>query len=345
MPTIQKRDSENMSAALNNGDDARVESGLKKSKSSSEVVSKTATEIALETWGMIVSNWGEGKFNSPTEAEALFEKFFSKDCTIDATHGCAGLHSKFKMYGFAELQEWFNMLVDTDNEGLKINFVASPTTEGEVWHHFEIETCTNKATGKKVHNTSGVVIINFEGAKVSKIVQINHAPAAFAAMYSNNAEDVVPQHPALPSFEPAADPKAAFEALFGRWAAGDFSHAETKEALCEQYITSDCVLDYSSHVMPSLFKVYTGHAGFEAWNSGVVAEQWDLSNMEVAVTTGLKPGCVLMKVSCDIKHKTTSKEVKGAVSYQEGAYNAEGKFVHVRVYWTDPAAIAAIHTA
>lgn len=307
---------------------------------------ETKTDIALATWAKLVTEWGAGKFNDPETADATIEEFFARDCVVDATHGCAGLHPTFKSYGYADLKDYWAMIADFEMEGrVRINFVASPRSEGEVWHHFEVEVLAHKATGKRAHATSGVCIVSFDGARISKLVLINQAPATIAAMYSTDPDGTVPQSATLPSFAPALDPKAAAEAMVARWAAGEFNGAETKQAAVEKHVVADCLIDHTSPAMPSLLKAYTGHEGLEAWNSGVVGEQWELSNVDIAMAAGIKAGCVLTYFSCDIKHKATGKEAKGVVSYQENAYNSEGQYVYTRSYWVDPAAVAAIHAA
>jgi len=306
---------------------------------------ETKTDVALAAWAKVLTEWGAGKFNDPETADATYEELFTRDCVVDATHGCAGLHPTFKYYGFADLKDYWAIFADFEMEGLRLNSVASPRTEGEVWHHFETELVTHKVTGKQVRGNSGICIVTFEGAKISKLLLINQAPAAVAATYSTDPVESVPQSATLPSFEPAPDPKATAEAMFARWGAGEFNDAETKQTAIEKYVVADCVIDHTSPAMPSLFKEYMGHEGLEAWNSGVVSEQWELSNVDVAMAVGIKAGCVLMYFSCDIKHKTTGKEAKKVISYQENAYNAEGQYVYTRTYWVDPAAIAAIHAA
>lgn len=334
---MQKRDSENIANAAT----PPITDALPLKKRRSSELSKT--DVALAAWGQLLSEWGAGKFNDPEVAGAAIDEFFTKDCVIDATNGIAGLHPKFKVYTYATVQDYFAMLADFDFEGMKANFVANPHTEGEVWHHAETAVTTHKITGKKVQNASGLCIVTFAGAKVSKLVLINRAASALAAMYNADQDVPVQQPVAMPSFEPAADPMPIFQAIFASWGAGEFNNADTKQATLEKFIVPNCVLDHSSPAMPSLLKAYTGHTGVEEWNIGVVSELWEMSNLDVAATAGITPGCVLMKMAFDVKHKKTGKEAKGVISYQEFAYNTEGKFVYSKTYWADPVAIAAIH--
>lgn len=321
---------------------ADADAGINKSTSSSEAMSKT--DVALATWAKLLTEWGAGKLNNPETVDATVAEYFTHDAIVDATNGCTGLHSFFKVYDYAGLKDFWAVFAEFDMPELQLNFVASPQTEGEVWHHFDTGLCTHKRTGKKLNNCSGVCIATFAGAKVSKLLYVNNTPAAMAAMMDADEAVLVPQPPLLPNFDPAADAKAASDAVFALWAAGEFSKAETKQAALEKYVVAEVVIDQSSPAMPALLKPYTGHDGFEAWNSGVVGEQWELSHVDVAVTA-LKPGCVLMKFACDIKHKTTGKEAKGVVAFHENAYNAEGQYVYTKTYWTNAAAIAAIHAA
>lgn len=44
----------------------------------------------------------------------------------------------------------------------------------------------------------------------------------------------------------------------------------------------------------------------------------------MAAIAGLKPGCVMQRMTFDVMHKTTNKEAKGVQMYNEVAYNIEG---------------------
>merc|ERR1712023_125210 len=142
------------------------------------------------------------------------------------------------------------------------------------------------------------------------------------ALYGAIAD--VPTVVKLPAFEPHPDPKAAYEAMFAAWGAGEFAKAETKQASLDKLVRPDAVIDASSAVLPDVFKVYHGHAGLDAWANNVFGS-WEVARIDITLETGLKPGCVMRKVEIDAKRE--GSEAMGIVLYSETAYDTDGRMV------------------
>merc|ERR1712224_363265 len=64
--------------------------------------------------------------------------------------------------------------------------------------------------------------------------------------------------------------------------------------------------------------------------------------MEVTAEVGLKPGCGMQRLECDVTH--AGKEAKGIVIYIEIAYDADGKAVSNKHFWANPKVAASLYT-
>lgn len=307
---------------------------LKRSKSNIEAATP------LERITELVEAWKAGKFNGD-DVDANIDAFFTDDFVhdVETSAGHTGA-APFKKYGKAATKEWFIFAAQWDLKGLDISFVQSPKSPDEVWQRFESTEAVWKPTGKSVPMTM-IFISTWTKGKCSKMSAIYDDPARAAAVQTDDAP--IPPAATLPSFEPHPDPKSCWDILFPLWAMGEFAKPETKQAALDKYVAADVVQDATSSVLPEILKPYVGHAGVDTWCNDVIGATWELSNIDVAAVAGLKPGCVLQRFTCDVKHNKTGKEAKGVDMYMEMAYNTDGKFVWAKHYFANPQLLASIY--
>ena len=99
---------------------------------------------------------------------------------------------------------------------------------------------------------------------------------------------------------------------------------------------------FSESALPDVLVPRVGPEGINAWVKYTDAT-WELSNVDAAPVAGLKPGCVMMRMTFDVKHKTTGKEAHGVRMYNELAYNAAGQYVYARHYYVNAPLLASIY--
>jgi len=294
--------------------------------------------IALGRWDEMIAAWGQGRFNTPETFDEARKAFFSKDAVIDVGRNEHAGVKAFKEYSFDTMNEWFDYLGTFDLSDVAVNAVLSSKDASQLWQQLRC-TATSKATGKSAH-IELLSIIDFDGAMVKRITNLYADPKRHA--YLNGTEETLTQVQ-LPSFEPHPDPMPVYEALFAMWAAGDFANAETKAANFDKTAHPQAVLDASNAALPAdIFKTYHGHAGLDEWANGVVGK-WEFTRMDVTAAVGLKPGCVMQRLDCDVKYE--GKEANGIVIYVELAYNTDGKAVYNKLFWANPRVVASLYGA
>jgi len=334
MSTIQKRDSENH-MPVNSIAGAPPE--LTKSKSS-ELKAAPEKQNAVGRTTNFLSAWGAGRFNSE-DTDAVYSalaEFFTEDCIADVSSAAHSGVAAYKVHhGFAGLRDWFDFLGGFDFEGIGMSHVEGPTPN-EIWMKFSSTNAVCKATGKSVPSLC-FTVLTWEGDKCSKLQLIPYNPASVAAVCSK--EDApIPAFVKLPAFEPHPKPLEQFGEKMALWGAGEFSKPEVRS----EHIVADCVDDLTDSVLPDLFKAYVGPDGIgESIDHQVT--MWELSNIDAVPIVGLAPGCVMARVTFDVKHKTTGKEAKGVQQYNEFAYSADGKIVSGRHYFVNAPLLASIY--
>lgn len=342
--TIVKRDSENFMQANFSPNrpavspaDATAKLQKRDSKKGTAVKrdTKSAHRSQVDRTSDLIAAWGDGRFNSGDDA--AYEEFFTQDVVVDAS---AAVHSgvaAFKTYhGFDGAKEWFAWGSCFELEGVDIAHVAAPI-ESEVWLRFEVahDVCKKTGKGGAYH---AIAVFSWVGDKCAKIVNVPYQPARIAAICSE--QDVpIPPMAALPPFEPHPAPMEVYEKIMQMWGANELSSPD----VCKMYVAPDAVNDVSDSTMPDVLKVYEGVTGSLEWMD-YMATHWELSNIDVKPVAGLKPGCVMHRFTCDVKHKTSGKEAaKGWQVYTELAYNVQGQFVYSRNYFVNATLLASIY--
>merc|ERR1711998_89778 len=156
-----------------------------------------------------------------------------------------------------------------------------------------------------------------------------------------NGKEEAPSEVDMPAFKPHPDPMPVYEAAFAMWGAGEFANPETKQANFDKTTHPQVIMDVSNPALPAdIFKRYHGHAGVDEWANGVIGK-WEFTRMEIAAEVGLKPGCVMQRLECDVKH--AGKEATGIVTYVELAYDADGKAVYNKSFWANPLVVASLY--
>lgn len=341
MSTLQKRDSENQ-VPINVETGATPE--LKKSKSDKAAggvlpSSNLASSVsAVERTTELIAAWGAGRFNADdADAQlAAFKEFHTEDVVMDAS---AAAHSGVPAYkvhnGFAGLKEWFDFLASFSFEAIEMSFVAGPAPN-EIWARFSSSMATWKPTGKGTP-FSCVTVYTWEGDKLKKMTLLPHNPAAIAAICSE--QDVpIPSTVQLPAFEPNPNPLEPFAEKMALWGAGEL----LKEEVRREHIAADAVDDQTDSALPDVLKPYRGIDGIGE-SVEYADKTWEISNVDAVPIVGLKPGCVHVRITMDIKHKTTGKEAKGLQKYSEFAYGADGKFVYARHFYVNAPLLASIN--
>lgn len=337
MSTLQKSDSENQVPG-------NVEAGatpeLKKSKSDHVAggVLPAKSVSAVERTSELIAAWGAGRFNAD-DADArfaAFAEFCTEDVVVDAS---AAAHSGVPAYkvhnGFAGLKEWFDFLSGFSFEGLEMSYVAGPAPN-EIWLRGSSSMATYKPTGK---GTPFYIfsVYTWEGDKLTKLTILPHNPAAVAAICSE--QDVaIPSTVQIPAFEPNPNPLEPFAEKMALWGAGEF----LKEEVRREHIAADAVDDQTDSALPDVLKPYRGIDGMGE-SVEYADKTWEYSNVDAVPIVGLKPGCVHVRISMDIKHKKTGKEAKGLQQYNEFAYDVDGKFVYARHFWVNAPLLASIY--
>jgi len=112
--------------------------------------------------------------------------------------------------------------------------------------------------------------------------------------------------------------------------------------VCSKHCAADAVHDLTESVLPDVLKPRLGPEGICEWNKFSDAT-WEMTNVDAVPVVGLKPGCVMMRLTFDVKHKTTGKEAHGVQMYNEFAYNAAGQYVYGRHMYVNAPLLASIH--
>jgi len=325
MSTIQQEITENLAPT-------NVAPQLTTTKSS-----ETAPKSAVKRTAELIAAWSAGRFNVG-DVDGAIAEFCSKDVVIDATSGAHVNVAEYKKtFGFDDAKDWFAFVGGFDYEDMSITHTAGPKPD-EVWMFFESSNAINKATGKGA-SMSLMQVLTWEGDKLRKVVFAFHQPERTAAISS--VEDVpVPPMLTLPLFAPHPDPIQPWTEKMALWGAGEFTKPETK--LMEKHIAPGAVVDATDTALPEVLKVYEGREGVSTWCEHTEAV-WEMSNIDIKPVTGLKPGCVMHRFVCDVKHKTTGKEVKGVQLFALCAYNTDGQFVYGRHYYVNSKALASIY--
>lgn len=324
MPTILKRDSENL-APVNTAP------ALKHSKS--EVRS------AYDRTADLFAAWGAGRFMTDSEGlDATIAEFFTEDVELDRSAAAHSGLDGYKVYhGHEGVKGWFEWLDAFDYEGLQMTFVAGPEPN-EVFLRSSVERLINKKTGK-VTPFCCVEVYTWEGSRCTKSVLSVFQPASVAAICSEEEHLPIPPFAQLPAFEPHPNPMEPWAEKMALWSAGDFY---SEEGLLEEHTAEDAVCIVSDSAMPEVFRTYEGVAGVKEWNDHG-SSLWELSNVALAPVAGLKPGCVLHRLTCDVKHKVTGKEAAGVQLFVECAYDVDGKFVYARHFFVNAPLLASIY--
>jgi len=259
---------------------------------------------------------------------------------VDASSAAHSGVEAYKVHsGFAGLKEWFGHVGLFEYEGVEMAQVAGPAP-GEVWLRFSSKKATCKATGKSVES-HGFNVFTWEGGRVTKLTAAVYNPASVAAIMSEE-EGPVPQPLPLPAFEPHPSPLEPFGEMMALWGAGEMSKAEVRA----QHCAADCVDDLTDTALAAgppgdVFKPHVGIDGLGAWIAHTDG-QWDMSGVDAAPVV-IAPGRVMMRLTCNIKHKVTGKEAKGVQMYNELAYDADGKFVYNRHFFVNAPLLASIY--
>jgi len=180
-------------------------------------------------------------------------------------------------------------------------------------------------------------VFTWESDKCTKLAVIIYNPATIAAIRSK--EDVpIPPAVQLPAFEPHPSPMEPFAAIMSLWGAGELNKAEVRR----KHFVVDAVDDLTDTALPDVLKANRGIDGTGTWMD-YVSTTWEVRNVEAVPVVGLKQGCVMARMTWDMKHKTTGKEAKRVQQYIELAYDVDGKFVHARHYWVNAPLLASIY--
>lgn len=327
MPAILKRDSENQLPA----NAAAGVPELKKVKSSESSAFARTSDV--------LGAWGAGRFNAEDAGAvyAALAEFFSEDCVVDVSSAAhSGVPAHKVHHGLAGVKDWFDFSAGFAYEGTEMSHVEG-SAPNEVWMRFSC-TAVCTATGKSAP-FHGVNVFTWEGGKATRLAVMIYNPATVAAICSE--EDVpIPSTVQLPSFEP--HPSDGLMELYGEkmalWGAGEFSKPEGRS----EHFAADIVDDMTDPALPDVLKAYTGldETGELLRH---IENTWEISNMDTAAVAGLAPGCVMIRLTFDVKHKTTGKEAKGVRTYLEAAYNADRKISFVRRYWANAPLLASIY--
>jgi len=337
MPTILKRDSENLAP------DNTVAPELKHSKSVEQQGTDDSKNVevqsAYDRTSNLLAAWGAGRFKTGNVDAALAE-FFTEDAVVDASSAAHSGVEAYKVHsGLAGVKEWFGYTDGFEFEGVKTAQVAGPAP-GEVWLRFSSEKSTCKATGKSAE-THGFNTFTWVGGKVTKMTAAVYNPASIAAIMSE--EEVPILKPlSLPAFEPHPNPLEPFGEMMALWGAGEMSKEEVRALHC----AADCVDDLTDTALATgplgdVFKPQVGLDGLGAWMAHTDG-QWEMSGVDAAPVV-IAPGRVMMRLRCDVRHKITGKEAKGVQMFNELAYDADGKFVYNRHYFVNAPLLASIY--
>lgn len=333
MSTIQKRDSEN--EIPGNTEAAPNLKRSKSSKSDAPTSEADPSAKAVERTSDFLAAWGAGRFNEG-DIEAALAEFIAEDAVLDTS---SGAHVGVDVYkvteGIAGVKGFLAWLGGFDMEGVEMSHVAAPVPN-EVWVRFSAAKCTSKVTGKSAPHHS-LWVYTWDGDKIAKLQGITYEPANTAATLSK--DDVpMPSTLQLPTFEPHHSPLEPFAEKMALWGAGEFLDAE----MCRKHCAADVVDDMTESALPDVLKPQVGPEGINEWVKYMDAT-WEMSNVDAVPVAGLKPGCVMMRMTFDVKHKTTGKEAHGVRMYNELAYNVAGQYVYARRYYVNAPLLASIY--
>jgi len=267
----------------------------------------------------------------------VVEAFFAEDLVVEVT---AGFTDPKTSYGRSDVNECLAFLSAFDLEGVALAFVPG-VKAGEIWLTWSTRKATHKLT-RRSSPDAGLIISTWEDRKCKAMKIVPADPSTLEALCSSAEGAQLPAAPALnPPFEPHPNPMAVWEKVWSGWSVGAFSRP-TKHQAFEKHWAPNLCLDAASAALPNVFKVYTGHAGGDEWTNGVVG-RWDTSRVSVSAVGGLKPGCVMQRLSFDCQHKDTRKAASGVEVYVLLAYDTDGKLVYGKHYFANPEVLASIY--
>jgi len=332
--TLQKRDSENMLSNTPQADD------VKSQKVEAAIAAEAAipTKTPVDQAAACLAAWGAGRFD-----ETAMKEFFTDDFVLDASSAAHSGVAAYKVHsGFGGLKDWFAFVGSFDFEELEFSYAAGQSAS-EVWVRSSAKKAVYKETGKSAPFDC-VNLFEWDGDKAlfAKMTVAVYNPATIAAIMSER-EPPFPFPPPvqLPAaFDPHLTPMEPFGEIMALWGSGELNNAEALRKHIAAAAVSD-LTDVALAVGP-LGEVFTAHLDQGEWMD-YQAEHWAMSNVDVAPIVGLKPGCVMARVSFDVKHKGTGKEAKGVQVFNELAYNADGQFVYLRHYWINAPLLASIY--
>jgi len=308
--------------------------------STKEAVAQDESSINMRRLAELMDAWGQGRFNSPETFGEAAEAFYAKDVVINvgSANPHVGAGATLRDYSFDTLKDWFDWLATFDLTDMVVTAVPSSKDPSQVWQQFRF-VATSKATGRMTGRSAYFELLNvieWEGAKVKRATTMYDNAAKFA--YLSGAQEATTDVK-MPVFEPHPDPMPVYEKSFAAWGAGEFAK-QTKQATFDKFLKPDFVLDASSAALPEVFKVYHGHAGADRWANGELGT-WEFTRMEATAEVGLKPGCVMQRLECDVKR--AGVEAKGIVMYIEAAFDADGKGVYNKHFWANPKVAASLY--
>jgi len=315
----------------------------KSDESTKDTVAQDESSINMRRLAELMDAWGQGRFNTPETFSEAAEAFYTKDVVVEvgSANPHVGAGATLRDYSFDTLKDWFDWLGTFDLTDMVVTAVPSSKDPSQVWQQCRF-VAASKATGRATGRSAYFELLNvieFDGAKAKRVTTMYDNPAKFA--YLSGVQEA-PTDVKMPVFEPHPDPMPVFEESFAAWGAGEFAKAETKQAAFNKFLKPDFVLDASNAALPEVFKVYRGHEGADQWANGVVGS-WEFTRMETTAEVGLKPGCVMQRLECDVKH--AGKEAKGIVMYVEVAFDADGKGVYNKHFWANPKVAASLYAS
>jgi len=333
MPALHNRDSENMPS--------NIVAAAEEQKPSTENMpngNKSTVELTTD----FIAAWGAGHFNTG-DVSAELAKFFTEDFVLDASSAAHSGVAAYKVHnGYSGLEEWFKFVGGFDFEEIEMSHVAGEpgVVPHEVWLRCSAKKAVCKATGKSAPFDC-LNVLTWEGDKATKMIVVVYNPASVAAIMCED-DLPIPSPVQLPAFEPHSSPMEAFGAVMALWGAGELSKPEMQS----KYIAAQSVDDSSDSLLAvgALSDVYKAHIGVEGIGLWIDYQEnnLELSNINAVPVMGLKPGCVMVHMTCDVKHKISGKAVQGWEAYNELAYNEEGQFVYARHYWVNAPLLASI---
>lgn len=372
MSTIQKHDSENQIPNTQAADDPiksdqpkaadqpKADTPADELKAADQL--KTADELksgdqpkaddqpnpAVARTNDLLAAWRDRRFAEGGAAEgdvdAALAEFFTDDFVLDASSASYSAVEAYRVHhGHAGLKDWFAFEACFELEGVEISHGASGSAPSEVWMLSSAVRAVCKATGKSAPFRS-LQVLEWDGSKAVKMTVAVYNPAAIAAIMSAREPPFPFASPVqLPAFEPHPDPTVPFAKLMALWGAGELRKPDVRA----KHLASDCVDDLTDIALAAgplsdVFKPHHGVDGAGEWIEHQ-ATHWAMSNVDVQPIAGLKPGCVVARLTFDVKHTGTVREAKGVQMFNEFAYNAEGQFVHATHFCMNAPLLASIY--